>query len=133
MQDICNVLEIEDLSREYPDLESQRAAKSYLQERFRDEFAKQTTAHWIGRLEEADLLCAPVRELPEVLEDPQTEANGIIVEFEHPVHGAMRVVGCPIHFSSSDCGLRMAPPRLGEHNEEILAELGKPAVAKAGA
>jgi formyl-CoA transferase len=124
LQDICNVLKIEDLSVDYPDLESQRAGKAYLQDRFRNEFGNESTGYWIERLEAADLLCAPVKNLAEVLEDPQTEANEMIVEFEHPLNGQMQVIACPIHFSSIDCGVRLAPPRLGQHNAEILEELG---------
>lgn len=132
LQDICNVLQIEDLSEKYPDLESQRAGKDYLQERFRSEFAKESTQFWIERLEGADLLCAPVKNLSEVLEDPQTETNEMIVEFEHPINGQMKTIASPIHFSTIDCGVRLAPPRLGEHNEEILSELGIVAKAQAG-
>ncbi len=131
LQDICGVLEIEDLSSLHPDLESQRANKPYLQERFAAEFARNTTAHWIAQLEKADLLCAPVRELAEVLEDEQTHVNEMIVEFDHPINGSMQAIACPIHFSSLDCGVRRVPPRLGEHNDEILAELGMTAPAKA--
>ena len=130
LQDICKVLEIEDLSERFPDLASQRADKPYLQERFQTEFSKRPTAEWIDRLEAADLLCAPVRELPEVLEDPQTEVNGMIERFEHPVNGEMQAIACPIHFSAIDCGVRRVPPRLGEHNDEILAELGVEAEAR---
>jgi len=133
LQDISNVLGIEDLSVEHPDLESQRAAKPYLQQRFRDEFARNSTAHWIAALEEADLLCAPVKYLSEVLEDEQTKVNEMIVEFEHPINGQMQVIACPIHFSALDCGVRMAPPRLGEHNDEILSELASKSAARASA
>jgi formyl-CoA transferase len=131
LQDICGVLQIEDLSVDYPDLESQRASKAYLQERFRNEFAKRATDHWIEQLEQADLLCAPVKNLAEVLADSQTETNEMIVEFEHPINGSMQSIACPIHFSAVDCGVRLAPPRLGEHNEEILAELGVDMPARA--
>lgn len=124
LQDICNVLEIEDLSADYPDLDTQRANKRYLHDRFSAEFAKNSTAYWIERLEDADLLCAPVRELAEVLDDPQTHVNKMITEFSHPVNGRMRAIACPIHFSATDPGVRLAPPRLGEHNDEILQEFG---------
>lgn len=132
LQDICQVLGIEDLSTEYPVLEDQRAAKQYLQDRFRTEFAKQSTAHWIGKLESADLLCAPVKVLADVLDDPQTKVNEMIVEFEHPINGNMQAIACPIHFSAIDCGVRLSPPRLGEHNDEILASLSATPAAQVG-
>jgi crotonobetainyl-CoA:carnitine CoA-transferase CaiB-like acyl-CoA transferase len=133
LQDICKVLQIEDLSPKYPHLDDQRAAKPYLQGRFRDEFAKHTSAHWIEQLEAADLLCAPVKNLAEVLQDPQTDANEMIVEFEHPLNGSMQLIACPIHFSGFDCEVRRAPPRLGEHNDEILDALGVTAATRASA
>jgi formyl-CoA transferase len=131
--DICKVLGIEDLSQEYPDLAAQRESKAYLQQRFREEFGRNTTAHWIEALEAADLLCAPVKNLSEVLEDEQTKANQMIVEFDHPINGRMQTIACPIHFSAIDPGVRMAPPRLGEHNDEILAELGITTAERASA
>ncbi|WP_075283412.1 CaiB/BaiF CoA transferase family protein [Roseibium aggregatum] len=131
LRDICTALGIEDLSPTYPDLASQRANKPYLQDRFRAVFATDTTAHWIARLEEQDLLCAPVRALGEALEDPQTAINGMLLDFEHPVLGPLRVVGSPVHLSEAPLKLRHAPPRLGEHTDEVIAEFGLQQVAGA--
>lgn len=125
LQDICRVIDIEDLSEEFPDLESQRQAKPYLHKRFRAEFSKQTTAHWIAKLEEVDLLCSPVKALEETLQDPQTEINNMLVTIDHPLNGKMKLVASPIHFSDIDTGVRRVPPRVGEHNDEILAELNQ--------
>ncbi|NKX68022.1 CoA transferase (plasmid) [Labrenzia sp. 5N] len=131
LRDICTALGIEDLSPTYPDLASQRANKPYLQGRFRAVFATDTTAHWIARLEEQDLLCAPVRALGEALEDPQTAINGMLLDFDHPVLGPLRVVGSPVHLSEAPLKLRHAPPRLGEHTDEVIAEFGLQQVAGA--
>ncbi|WP_417712111.1 CaiB/BaiF CoA transferase family protein [Roseibium aggregatum] len=131
LRDICTALGIEDLSPTYPDLASQRANKPYLQDRFRAVFATDTTAHWIARLEEQDLLCAPVRALGEALEDPQTAINGMLLDFDHPVLGPLRVVGSPVHLSEAPLKLRYAPPRLGEHTDEVIAEFGLQQVAGA--
>jgi crotonobetainyl-CoA:carnitine CoA-transferase CaiB-like acyl-CoA transferase len=131
LRDICTALGIEDLSPTYPDLASQRANKPYLQDRFRAVFATDTTAHWIARLEEQDLLCAPVRALGEALEDPQTAINGMLLDFDHPVLGPLRVVGSPVHLSEAPLKLRHAPPRLGEHTDEVIAEFGLQQVAGA--
>nr|WP_229006230.1 CoA transferase [Roseibium aggregatum] len=131
LRDICTALGIEDLSPTYPDLASQRANKPYLQDRFRAVFATNTTAHWIASLEEQDLLCAPVRALGEALEDPQTAINGMLLDFDHPVLGPLRVVGSPVHLSEAPLKLRHAPPRLGEHTDEVIAEFGLQQVAGA--
>ena len=124
LQDICTVLSIEDLSKEYPDLAAQRVGKVYLQGRFADEFSKHSSEYWISKLEEVDLLCAPVKALEETLEDEQTAVNEMITTIDHPLNGEMRLIASPIHFTNTDFSVRRLPPRLGEHNDEILAELG---------
>ena len=95
-----------------------------MQEVFRENFAANTTAHWLERLEAQDLLCAPVKSLAEALEDPQTLHNGMIAEVEYGGTGPMRLVGSPVHLSDAPFGIRIAPPRLGEHGEAVLRELG---------
>ena len=122
LRDICEVLGIEDLSTEYPDLPSQRENKPFLQDTFRKIFATDTTAHWIGKLEEKDLLCAPVRSLPEALDDPQTEINGMLIDLEHPLIGSLRLLGSPVHLSDAPVEVRHVPPQIGEHNDEIIKE-----------
>ena len=124
LQDICNALEINDLSPEYPHLSAQRKNKAFLQDIFRERFATNTTAYWLERLEAQDLLCAPVRTLSDALDDPQTEINGMLLDVDHPVLGQMQLVGCPVHLSDVPVGVRRMPPRLGEHTEEVIKELG---------
>lgn len=122
LRDICTALGIEDLSPEYPTLAVQRANKPYLQGRFRDAFATNTTAHWIERLEEQDLLCAPVRSLGEALDDPQTAANKMLLDLEHPFLGKVTLVSSPVHLSDAPVVVRHIPPRLGQHTEEVIRE-----------
>ncbi len=51
------------------------------------------------------------------------------VDVEHPVLGAVRQVGLPFSFSATPASIRSAPPLLGEHTAQILAELGYDAAA----
>ncbi|MBD0413831.1 CaiB/BaiF CoA transferase family protein [Oryzicola mucosus] len=124
LQDICNALEIEDLSAkpEYKDFDQQMLNRPDLQAVFRENFAKNTTAHWLKRLEEVDILCAPVRSLPEALQDEQTFINKMILEAGETAAGPVRLIGSPIDMSAAPVSVRLAPPTLGQHNEEILAE-----------
>jgi len=130
LRDICAALQIEDLSPDYPNLAAQRANKPYLQGRFRDAFATNTTAYWIERLEQQDLLCAPVRSLGEALADDQTAANGMLVDIDHPILGKITLVGSPVHLSEAPVMVRHPPPRLGQHTDEVIREFGLDAVAR---
>jgi crotonobetainyl-CoA:carnitine CoA-transferase CaiB-like acyl-CoA transferase len=128
LQDICAALEVEDLSSDprYCNLNQQFKHKAELQSLFRSRFASNTQAYWLGRLEQQDLLCAPVRDLRETLVDPQTLHNRMIIE--GPGEGQqVRFIGSPITMSDAPVTLRRAPPRLGQHTEEILE------LARAGA
>jgi formyl-CoA transferase len=124
LRDICTALGIEDLSPQYPDLASQRANKPFLQDTFRKQIATNTVAHWLARLEEQDLLCAPVRSLGVALDDPQTAINGMFIDIDHPILGSLRLLGSPVHLSDAPAELRHVPPRLGEHTDEVIAEFG---------
>ena len=124
LQDICRALEIEDLSVHYPDFGTQVENKAVLKEVFKKNFALNTTAHWLERFEEQDILCAPVRSLGDALVDPQTAINNILLEMDHPLLGDLTVVGSPVHLSEAPVTVRRAPPRLGEHTDDILREFG---------
>lgn len=125
LRDICAALEIEDLSQDarFADLQAQFKHKAELHAIFRERFASNTREHWLARLEEQDLLSAPVRDMREALVDPQTLHNEMILE-----GGALspdrplKFIASPIQMSGAKAALRRAPPRLGEHTQEVLAE-----------
>jgi formyl-CoA transferase len=125
LQDICTALEIEDLSANprYANFDVQMQHRPELQTVFREEFKKKSTAHWVKRLEAVDILCAPVRTIAEALEDEQTLINRMILEAGETAAGPIRLIGSPIDMSAAEVRVRIPPPRLGEHNDEILASI----------
>ncbi len=80
---------------------------------------------WVEALRAAEIPCGPINSAADALDDEQTRARGMIVEIEHPVVGIARSVGNPIALSETPVSYRKHPPLLGEHTDEVLAELGK--------
>jgi formyl-CoA transferase/CoA:oxalate CoA-transferase len=89
-----------------------------------DQFASRSTAAWLELLEAAEIPCGPIRGVLEALESAQAQADAMTVEVDHPLLGRLRQVGVPFKFSATPATVRTAPPLLGEHSEQILAELG---------
>ncbi|MDY0745697.1 formyl-CoA transferase [Paucibacter sp. R3-3] len=74
-------------------------------------------------LRKFDIPCAPVHSMKEIANDPSLRASGTIVEVDHKARGKYLTVGSPIKFS--DMKVEVKPsPLLGEHTDEVLAELG---------
>jgi formyl-CoA transferase len=126
LQEICRGLGIEDLSADprYATHDAQVAHRDELQARWRQEFAERTTKQAVDALEAVDILCAPVNSIETALADPQVASNEMIVEMRHPVVGAIKAVGIPVKLEGTPGSVRRAPPCLGEHTREVLAELG---------
>ena len=61
--------------------------------------------------------------MDEVFKDPQVLHRNMLVEVEHPTAGKIKMVGMPVKYSGVDVGVRMPPPILGEHTDEILREV----------
>ena len=76
------------------------------------------------RLEEVDILCAPVMALRETLADRQVAANEMIWRMPHAGAGEVVTLANPVKLSATPAQARRSPPRLGEHTLEILREIG---------
>ncbi|MBM9399999.1 CoA transferase [Gluconacetobacter azotocaptans] len=128
LREICLAIGIADLSLDarFSTFSESMKHRTDLHAILRARFASDTTAHWIAALEARDLLCAPVQTMLQALDDPQTAANGMVLEQADPERRAetLRVIASPVHLSGSTTTIRRRPPRLGADGRDILGELG---------
>jgi len=125
-QGLCKALECEELL--------QREGMRNVGERISDfktwldaievEIAKWPTDELLRRFDENGVPFGKVKTIREFAEDPQARHNRTIFDAEHAEAGTMRYVRYPGHLSATPACLYRHPPRLGEHNAEILAEAG---------
>lgn len=93
-----------------------------LAEVFEPLFAQWKVAEILAALEEVGVPAGPVYDMKQVFEDPQVRARGLAVEIDHPVAatGKTRVAAHPVKYSETPVNTYRAPPRLGEHTDEVL-------------
>ncbi|MGE5336325.1 MAG: CoA transferase, partial [Gemmatimonadota bacterium] len=80
-------------------------------------------AFWAERLEDAGIPCGPINDIAHALADPQIEHRQMRITLPHPLAGEVPLVASPIKMSATPPVYRRAPPRLGEHTDEVLGEL----------
>ena len=95
---------------------------------WRDEIAatirRRTVAEWMAVFAEEGVPASPVNFPEELADDPQVEAMGIMVDFEHEVTGAQRVVGPIVSLSETPAVAQGPAPALGAHTHDVLREHG---------
>jgi len=100
--------------------------------------ATRSSAEWLALCEEKDIPATAITALDDLPDHPHLRAVGLFEEVAHPTEGRTRQMRPPIRFSDSPASIRRQAPSLGEHSDEVLAELGfaeadRAALAAAGA
>lgn len=88
------------------------------------EIKKKSKAEWYSILDDYEIWYAPLNEYQDVEQDPQVEWNQMIQTIEHPDAGKVRVLRHPLRYDGEVPSVRKYPPRLGEHTEMVLKEIG---------
>ena len=100
------------------------ASRAALRPLIADRLATHSSAHWLRVLADADVPSGSITDVLTAFESPEARARSMLVEVEHPALGVLRQAGIPIEFDRTPGTVRTAPPLLGEHTDEVLAELG---------
>jgi len=89
-----------------------------------EQFQKYGADAWLARLENANIPCSKILKPEETLTHEHLIARGMVVELQHPQLGLLKMLGNPMRLSGTPVSYRRPAPLLGEHNLEVLAELG---------
>jgi crotonobetainyl-CoA:carnitine CoA-transferase CaiB-like acyl-CoA transferase len=100
------------------------ANRSSLKTELEATFRQFSLQELIDRLEAHKVPCGRVRSIVEAIADPQVAARDMVVTLQDPVIGPVTNLGTPIKLSRTPAQLASPPPRLGEHTEEVISELG---------
>ena len=84
---------------------------------------RRSKADWLAALETAKVPCGAINNLAEVFADPQVRQRGMVDRWDHPLEPELRLVASPINLSATPVRTDLPPPLLGQHTEQVLAEL----------
>ena len=118
-QRFCDLIECPELEKRQFDF----AHKDDIVAKITGKMAQKTQAEWLELIGGAEFCVTPVLNVSEALETELTVQENILFTEECDL-GKIRYVGAPVKFSEAECSIRRRAPRLGEHSEEVLRELG---------
>jgi formyl-CoA transferase len=84
-------------------------------------FRSRDNETWLKILNAAEVPCAPIQTIDQVFAAPQVRHRDMLVEVEHPTAGSLRMAGIPVKFSATPASVRLPPPLLGQHTNEVLS------------
>ena len=125
-QKLCSLLALEEMIQDprYGSNRERVLRREEVRQRVEERLAMRPVAEWCEMLQQKEIPCGPIYSVPEMLEDEQMRARSFIMEQEHPAAGILRTLACPIHLSETPASYRLPPPLLGQHTDQVLAELG---------
>ena len=87
-------------------------------------FKSEKVSFWVNKIEQAGVPCGPINKISDVVSDEQVLARNMVVDIPHPNVPDLRVPNSPLKLTETPPNVRLAPPLLGQHNEDILVEMG---------
>ena len=85
--------------------------------------AARTSDEWLPAFKKVGIPCGRVNLMDRVFSHPQIDAREMVAEVNHPTAGTVKLVGIPVKYSETPGSIRLPPPLLGQHTDEILSDL----------
>ena len=85
--------------------------------------AARDSGEWLSAFKKVKIPCGRVNTMDRVFNHPQIKPRNMVVEVKHPTADKIKLVGIPVKYSETPGSIRLPPPLLGEHTEEILSDL----------
>jgi crotonobetainyl-CoA:carnitine CoA-transferase CaiB-like acyl-CoA transferase len=123
---LCTLLERADLAADerFGSVALRLANREALIESLERSFAADTSDHWIERLLAAGIPAGPILTYPQAFDSEHGRHRKMRIEIDHPIEGSVPNIGFAVKLLGTPQQVRRAPPLLGQHNEEVLAEFG---------
>lgn len=122
---LCRTIGQPEWIEKFPGLDDRREARTTINDQLTAMFQDSTRDQVLTLFSDADIPCGPLNTVEEMLTDPQVQANDVIREVERPGLGIVREPAPHVRIGTEPWQpTRLGAPRLGEHTEEVLAELG---------
>ena len=121
---VCDVLGRADLHKKFPDETTRAEHDAQIGAALEAIFTTEPRDHWLARLQAIGVKCAPSKYMHDVHEDPQALHLGLTVDAVSPDAGPVKQMGLPFRFSRTPGKIWGPSPALGQHTDQVLAELG---------
>ena len=109
---------------EFKDAKERLKNRDYLNRLIEEVTIFKTSDEWVKKLEKVGVPCGPINSIDKVFNDPQVKHLGIAQSIETIPFGKTELVGQPFNLSRSPSTMKQRPPEKGEHNEDVLLDLG---------
>jgi crotonobetainyl-CoA:carnitine CoA-transferase CaiB-like acyl-CoA transferase len=123
---LCGLIERPDLAGDarFSTISLRLANRAALETELERSFRQQPKDYWVNTLLAAGIPAGPILTYPEAFESEHGRARNMRMEINHPIEGTVPNIGFAVKLSGTPQQVRRHPPLLGEHNAEVLAEMG---------
>jgi crotonobetainyl-CoA:carnitine CoA-transferase CaiB-like acyl-CoA transferase len=123
---LCKLIERPDLLQDarFASIADRLANRVVLIEELEKTFTARPAEYWIEQMLGVGIPAGPIYDYAQALDNEHVRHRKMVMEIDHPAEGKVRSIGFPVKVSGTPQQVRVPPPLLGAHTEEILAEIG---------